>query len=262
MGTAGALVDGVDVSEVIDLLTGWYSKTLASAHGRVPDVVRRAGLQVACAFASLSVPVVCVVNTGLWSAFIFTSNHVEGINVAIFGVGSSEGATALTTGFVEVLTNRTLTAVNISAEFHVPSLACRGLFNRMKATTITRGRVEEIRDSVNFGALSILMLASASVSVKLKAAGTDLSQALAVIGLEAVVVANWALAMIGQAVAYSSVPVETLIARLVWLAKALACYVVEVFCSGCTASVGRVFNALTRLAQDVIYRVRNNLRAV
>ena len=264
LGTAGALIYGVCISEVIELLTGrWDSKTLASAHGRVPNVVRWAGLQVACAFASLSVPVIRVVKTSLWSAFIFTSNHVEGVNVAIFGARSSKGATTRATGFVEVSTSWTLMAVNINAEFHVPSLTNRSLFKRMKASTIAGRWVKEIRDSVNFGALSILMLASASLSVKLKAAGTDLNQTLAVIRLEAVVVANWALTMIGQAVANSGVPVEALlVARLVWLAKALACNVVKVFCSGCTARVGRVFNALTRLAQDVIYGVGHNLRAV
>ena len=47
-----------------------------------------------------------------------------------------------------------------------------------------------------------------------------MSQALAVVGLEAVVEANWALAVLRQAAALSGVPVEALVASLVWCAEA------------------------------------------
>ena len=64
------------------------------------------------------------------------------------------------------------------------------------------------------------MLASASVGVPLVAAGTDLGKTLAVAGLEAPVVANWALAVLRQTGAFSSVPVVTSIAVLIWCAQA------------------------------------------
>lgn len=72
--------------------------------------------------------------------------------------------------------------------------------------------------------------------------GANLSQALAVVGLEAVVEANWALAVLRKAAALSGVPVEAISTSLVWCAKARTGEVIEV-CSG-KAKVCWVFNAL------------------
>ena len=50
--------------------------------------------------------------------------------------------------------------------------------------------------------------------------GANLSQALAVVSLEAVVEANWALAVLRKAAALSGVPVEAIFTSLVWCAEA------------------------------------------
>ena len=72
------------------------------------------------------------------------------------------------------------------------------------------------------------MLASAGVGVEFEATGADLVEALAVVSLEAVVEANWALAVLRQASAFSGVPVVALSAWLVRSAQAAASMGVEV----------------------------------
>ena len=86
------------------------------------------------------------------------------------------------------------------------------------------------------------MLASACVSVELVSAGTNLSQTLAVVGLDTVVEADWALAVFWKAAANSGVPVVAFYAIAIWRAQARAGESIEVVAA--SARSFWVFDAL------------------
>lgn len=74
------------------------------------------------------------------------------------------------------------------------------------------------------------LLARASLGVPGPVWSAELWQTLASLGIEAVVEANCASAMLREAITAASVPVHVIVARLVGCAQARASHVVEVLC--------------------------------
>ena len=76
---------------------------MAFAFNGVPDVVLGACLDVAGALAFNGVPVVGVVNAGMWSANPVALFSVPGVHNSVFGIGGFEGADTFVQSLVPVL---------------------------------------------------------------------------------------------------------------------------------------------------------------
>ena len=220
--TAWAFVDDVGVAKGISLLMWRNAGAVTSASYMVPFVAWEALLAVAGALALVVVPVVSVIEAFLRSTNVCAEDSIESVENTVLGVRSLECAEALTEFCVEVVAFIAFLfgIDNVSATFHVPALTCGSGGGWGVAAALTRRGVEEVRHAVDVGAVKVFVLARAGVGVEFEATGADLVEALAVVSLEAVVEAYWAMAVLRQASANSGVPVVVFGAFLIWTAQA------------------------------------------
>lgn len=197
-GTAWAGVGNNSItSEGVDAVDQRNTEALAHALFAVPGVVDLALLDKAGTFASLSVPVVGVIDAGLGSANPFAGLNVPGVNdtSGAISVGSSEGTDASTELFVPVVVG-VLAGVADSelAVVHVPVLTSRDLRRSVAAACAGLG-IEEVA----FIASLVFALAAAGHRVPFVAVGAKLLNAAALTGFDVPVEANWASAVLWEA---------------------------------------------------------------
>ena len=236
-----------------------HRNACADAHASfvIPFEVSFTILDVASAFALVVIPVVRVVEALLSSTLEVADVRVESHNDSIDSVRCLELAQTTSSLLIEIEAVIALLAVNESASNHVPNLTIGSGSAWGIAAANSRRWVEEVRHAINVWAWNVFVLARACVSVELVSAGANLSQTLAVVGLDAVVEADWALAVFWQAVANSGVPVVAVLARAIWRAQTIAGVSIEVVVA--SARSFWVFNALARLTLYIVDRVRSHI---
>lgn len=132
---AWALIGGGVMPLVVSDVSQRFTKANAHAAVRVPNVAAITLLDVAGAFALVSVPVVAVVDAVLDGTNEGAARGVERVNNAIFGVRWLEGALAFASGGIVVVAFfSAFLARYKSALLHVPSLTNRSGSGRRDAS--------------------------------------------------------------------------------------------------------------------------------